>query len=573
MIRRFCAVGVFTIIFFFLLIPPAVSTQENDTKKKAGKEVSADAEKAEDRTDEVRPVLSVSPRELDFGVISIGEGSRGSVVLKNAGPGTLKWSVIGPEGWALLEDQRISGTLRDNTANVKIHISSLKPVLNDADTTADVYLVQMGIETDSRMNIYRKSLPPGTHKKVVKLTSNGGTKAVTLRFELKTGEKEPLLVVTPSRIDLGQVDSDEQVAGKLMVTNRGREILRWRAACGLSAEPDTPINTGRYVSFLNASIKGSSSYVPPNHLKESLDISGRWLEKDGYPGSHSPYHVMKYRFWGTGITVFFSVEPVGESISAYVDEKRANALECKSGAHEASECLVAEDLPYGQHVLTVSSKKGHAIIEGVKIYGIEVKRGSPGWISIFPDSGTTTRETDYVNIMVKSQRLNPGYYGEKIAFTSNGGKKVVEISLEVTGDNKQRIIDVYRYVAGSDYVFTAHPETDAVLLQGRGYKKQGIAFRLFSPGTPGTTSFHGWYHPRKKGHFYSHDMRGEGKTLKGYVYKGVIGNIATSRLTNTRELYRWFNPANGSYFYTTDPKGEDSLKKGYRFDGIAGYVR
>jgi hypothetical protein len=68
-------------------------------------------------------------------------------------------------------------------------------------------------------------------------------------------------------------------------------------------------------------------------------------------------------------------------------------------------------------------------------------------------------------------------------------------------------------------------------------------------------------------------MRGEGKTLKGYVYKGVIGNIATSRLTNTRELYRWFNPANGSYFYTTDPKGEDSLKKGYRFDGIAGYVR
>jgi hypothetical protein len=176
--------------------------------------------------------------------------------------------------------------------------------------------------------------------------------------------------------------------------------------------------------------------------------------------------------------------------------------------------------------------------------------------------------------MASTKQLSPGFYDENIIFNSNGGKAIIEVSLEISADNKMtRVVDVYRYAAGNDYLYTANPEAEANIIHARKYKKQGIAFRLFSQGAPGTTPFHRWYNAEKNDHFYSYDLHEEGRTLKSYVYEGVIGNIATSRLTNTKELYRWYNPFTGRHFYSTDPNGEAVGKKGYRFDGIAGYVR
>jgi ribosomal protein L24 len=236
--------------------------------------------------------------------------------------------------------------------------------------------------------------------------------------------------------------------------------------------------------------------------------------------------------------------------------------------------VVAEGLPHGQHVLSIISKSSGVIIQGVRIHSRDVKNGTPDLISIFPDSGDTTREIDYVNVMVNTKQHSPGFYDENIIFNSNGGKVIIEISLEISADNKMtRVVDVYRFAAGNDYLYTANPEAEANTIHAKAYKKQGIAFRLFGQGAPGTTPFHRWYNAEKKDHFYSYDLHGEGRSLKGYAYEGVIGNIATSRLTNTRELYRWHNPSSGRYFYSTDPNGEAVSKKGYRFDGIAGYVR
>ncbi len=202
-----------------------------------------------------------------------------------------------------------------------------------------------------------------------------------------------------------------------------------------------------------------------------------------------------------------------------------------------------------------------------------MKKCPPGSVSVFPMSGTTNKEIDYVNVMVDAKQLEHGYYSEDVIFSSNNGKAHVEISFEVSEKNVVKSIDVYRYVSGHDYLLTANPQAEDSVLRAQGYRKQGIAFRLFSSQTPGTTPFHRWYNASKKDHFYSHNLRGERKALQGYVYEGAIGNIATSRLTNARELYRWFNPATACHFYSTDPNGEAIIKKGYRFDGIAGYVR
>ena len=263
-----------------------------------------------------------------------------------------------------------------------------------------------------------------------------------------------------------------------------------------------------------------------------------------------------------------------EGVAFHVDDKHGVEPDCREGQKETMECVVAEGLPHGQHVLTIINKSGSVVVQGVRIYSRDVKKGTPGLISIFPDSGDTTREIDYVNVMVNAKQHTPGFYDENIIFNSNGGKAVIEVSLEISADNKMtRAVDVYRYAAGSDYLYTANPEAEANTIHAKAYKKQGIAYRLFGQGTPGTTPFHRWYNAEKNDHFYSYDMHGEGRSLKGYAYQSVIGNIATSRLTNTRELYRWYNPSSGRHFYSTDPNGEGVSKKGYRFDGIAGYVR
>ena len=240
---------------------------------------------------------------------------------------------------------------------------------------------------------------------------------------------------------------------------------------------------------------------------------------------------------------------------------------------EHAEILVVENQLEAPHLLTVVSGGGRVILEGVRVFGKPVLKGPRGWISVTPDSGMTTRETDYVNITLNTRQLLPGIYGEYVFFTSNGGDAPVEVFLEVAAEPELRLLDVYSYHIGSDYLFTTNPQAEASRLQVKGYKNLGIAFRLFSPGTPGTTDFFRWFNPVKGDHFYSSDPVGGGKPLQGYLFEGSIGNIATSRLTGTRELYRWYNPKTGCHFYTTNQGGEGLTKKGYRFEGITGYVR
>ncbi len=556
--------------FIILLIGPnGVLARESLPSGEIKKDVTSEQGKPNAQS----PVLAVSPKEINLGIIGPGEGVRGNFVLKNAGSGTLNWSVNGSEGWTFFDVKKLSGVLKDGTENLRVHISFLKDSLAPGSPNGEgSHLIQLSLEANNRINIYRKQLSLGPHREMLKLASNGGTRTFFISFELAAGHYESQIDVNPVRIDFGSVRQGESVTKRIQVTNTGRQILKWQVAVQANTGKATFPAVGRYVSFYNEVIKGSGVYATPSHLKGTLDLAGRWPDINGFPLSYVPSNVMKYHFWGTGIAIFCSMEKDEGSISAYVDEVYSINPDCINGQKGRAECLIAEGLPYGSHFLTIINKGGRVVVEGVRIYGKEVKKGSPGWISVFPLSGTTTNEIDYVNVIVNTKQLDSGYYGENIIFNSNGGKAIAEISFEVSADTAHRIIDVYRYVAGNDYLYTANPQAESNILHSKGYKKQGIAYRLFSYGTPGTTPFHRWYNSARKDHFYSLDINAEGKSLKGYVYEVAIGNIATSRLTNTRELYRWYNPSTGCHFYSTDPN-EDIIKKGYRFDGIAGYVK
>ena len=338
---------------------------------------------------------------------------------------------------------------------------------------------------------------------------------------------------------MGSVLQGKTIAKKIRMTNKGKEILKWSLAEQKQKRSDIQTGVfkkGKYISFVNEEVRGSGTYIPPAHLKEFMDVMGRWAENDGYPSSSASTNSIKFNFTGTGLILYFTVYPDAGNLTVYLDDKLINEHDWFADQKEKGELLVADGLADAPHSLILVNKEGRLDIEGVRILGKDVLRGPAGWITIYPYSGSTTLETEYINVNLNTTQLTPGLYGDNIIFNSNGGEGIVEVYVEVVPDKLTKVVDVFRYSKGLDFLFTANPEAETKRLIQNAYVKEGIAFRLFVPDTPGTTNFYRWYNPQKNDHFYHHDPKGGGKQMQGYLLEGSIGNIATSRMTNTKEL-------------------------------------
>ncbi len=526
----------------------------------------------------VSPLLTVAPREVDFGPIGTGSPETAAFVLKNLGGGSLQWTLAPPEGWSCSPGEGLSGHLDVRALEIPVRLKYVRDTseINGEGGKERALSLVLTLEAGERSVTCRRDALPGVHREIIRINSTGGARSLFFRYHVIRPEMQPLIHLNPLRLDLGTVGVGERVAGRVELTNRGKDILKW--SVDLKGEHGQEKNywppPGRYISFFSEAAKGKGSYAPPATLKSSLDLSGAvWLEEEGYPVGTGRSNSLKLKFSGTGITLYYWKDPDGGDLNVYLDDRFLQTVRCRAEERESAETLLAKDLGDGPHALTFVSTAGRAVLQGVRIEGKQVQKGPAGWINVYPKSGRTFRETDYVNVVVNTQHLTPGWYADQILFTSNGGDRLMEISLEVTTECATRLLNVFRYVRGTDYFLTTNPQAEQAHLQAGGYVREGIAFRLFSPGAPGTTSFYRWYNPRKGDRFYGYDLQGGGKNLQGYVLEGAIGNIATFRLAQSRELYRWYHPSRGVHFFTTDPNGEGMQKKGYQFDGIAGYVR
>jgi hypothetical protein len=532
---------------------------------------------ADENRNNFQSVLAITPREVDVGTISPGEVVTGVFTFKNMGSGVLYWSTTGPEDWRKLENQKLSSIQEDDTDSLRFEIRL--PIdgeqLKSYRSKTALYNTEIQLEVGRGKLICQKDLHIGIHKEAIKITSTGGSRTIYVTFKIVTTQESPMINFNPARLDMGCVIPGKTVSKKIMVTNKGKEMLVWAV---VARKPKRNENTSifkkeRYISFLNEEVRESGDYSVPGHLRDSVELYGKWTENDGYPFSVGGGNSIKYRFNGTGISLNLANQSEEGSLAIYLDENMLNSHNWSASKKEKGELVLAEGLADGPHVLIVVNKEGNLKIEGVKISGKDVIRGPSGWMIVLPDSGTTTSQTNYLNVTLNTGQLAPGYYGDSVVFKTNGGDEIVDVYVEVIPDNVSRVIDIYRYSRGLDYLFTADPQMETKRLNQNDYVKEGIAFRLFVPETPGTRSFYRWYNPQKKDHFYHYDSRGGGKNLQGYVFEGAIGNIATSKMTNTRELYRWVNTSTGNHFYSTDPKGEKIVKKRYRFESIAGYVK
>ncbi|MEE9912642.1 MAG: hypothetical protein K4571_13090 [Deltaproteobacteria bacterium] len=549
-----------------------------DTDSKSGKQPSIEAGNPPSvNKDEQRPVLTVTPREIDMGSIRPGETALGEFSLKNIAPGSMEWSVSCPEDW-----QSVAGKISKAKASGEpVYLNMELTVADNTDnivgekSKSSTYRTSIKMGTDGKELICQRDLKAGTYRNAIRLTSTGGRRTIFVDFRIHALQEIPSISLNPQRLDLGEQLPGKIISKRIELTNKGREMLKWSVVPpdAKAAELTRELQKERYFSFHNETVAEQGHYAVPDHLNSSMELIGKWTERNGYPLSKGNASAIKYRFHGTGISLFLQSHTEDGNCSVYLDEVLINLPDVLYGQWEKKELLIAEGLPDGPHTASIIIKEGSLELEGIKVFGKNIIRGPKGWITVFPNSGTTMNEKDYINIKVDTSYLAPGCYGDQIIFKSNAGQEIAEIFIDVLSDSGHRVIDIFLYSKDLDFLFTADPLAESKRLIQNGYVKEGIAFRLFAPQTPGTTSFYRWYNPRIKDHFYHYDRTGGGKKLIDYVYEGMIGNIATSRMTNTRELYRWFNPSTGRHYFSTNPKGASGLRKGYRFDGIAGYVR
>ncbi len=536
--------------------------------------------------EELRPVLTVTPREINMGNINADETAMGEYSLKNISPGALEWSASCPDDWEVVGGKTLRGRSTNEPTNLRMELSMTEgnANLSGEKTKSSTYRIRMKLEVSGEEIICQKDLKAGSYRKAIKIASTGGQRTVFIGFRIRAAqsaaqsavqEKNPSVNLNPQHLDLGVQLPGKIISKRIELTNKGREMLRWSVVPAQlkSAEFMKELQKERYFSFQNEDLLEAGKYSSPEHLKDAMDLIGQWTEKKGYPVNTGTASAIKFRFHGTGISVFLQSHTDNGDCSIYLDDVLMKMPDILSGKWEKKELLIAEGLTEGPHTVTIAIREGSLEMAGVKIFGKEIMRGPRGWITVFPNSGTTMSETDYINVKVNTSNLVPGYYGDLIIFKTNVGEIKTEVYVDIISGSGNKVIDVYLYSKDHDYLYTADPQLESRRLMQNGYVKEGIAFRLFTPNIPGTTSFYRWYNPALKDHYYHHARTGGGKKLNGYIYEGVIGNIATSRMSNTRELYRWFNPSTRKHYYSTNPKGAIGIGRGYRFEGIAGYVR
>ncbi|MEN6466217.1 MAG: hypothetical protein ABFD62_13655 [Syntrophaceae bacterium] len=514
---------------------------------------------------DVKPDIKpdIRPAELSLGAASPSRGSSNVMILKKSSPGYARWALQGPAGWFPPPEEKYSGMLGPEPLNFKITLKCFPAKEFPADDTTYVP-VELVFESAAGSFVFRNELRPGRYKERFSFVFDGAEKGINIYFRVLKKEG-PVLLADTHGLDFGSIESGRTVNRTVHVRNPGRGVLSWKAG-----QPPPSLNNGRYVSLFNQEVRDGGTYYLPSGLNDMVQLQGEWTGVEGCPLGKSGSSI-QINFTGTGIIVYGVKDSDPGLLNMRLDDDTTEDIQCGSGYLESTEILVLSGLLEGPHKLVLSRKDGMVFAEGFKVLGSGFLKGPDHWIKIVPDSGTTTSETDFINVTINTAGLAPGIYGDQIEIISNSGRATVDISANVTVSSVPQVFKVFRFTRGRDILYSSNPSAESPR-KTAGYAGRALAFSLFREDTPGTRPLCRWYSRSNANHYYTTSREGD-KFTRGYVLEGPIGNIATTRLPGTRELYHWYNQSTGIHTYTLDPRGENLPKAKFLYQGIVGYVK
>jgi hypothetical protein len=287
------------------------------------------------------PVLGVSTDSLDFGPTYLEL----PLTIANNNNGLLEWEVSMNDPWITLDRKAGENALF--------------------------------VSTSIAVGVVRRGLMPGEYRGNLLITSNGGTQAVGVDFEVR---QEPILTVSTQSISFGQ----EQDKASIEITNSGTGMLTWSTGVEsdwLECQPRFGLTLGEADTLeLTVDRKG----LAPGYYQETLAI-----DSDG--GKRL-----------VAVELQVKVEPV-LAIST-------NKVDFGSEAERS--------------VIEISNL-GNAVLAW--------QAGTLGeWIAIGPQRGQLdVGEKQEIELAVNRNDLEVGKYTASITISSDGGRVTIEVQLVV----------------------------------------------------------------------------------------------------------------------------------------------
>ncbi|TFB09803.1 hypothetical protein E3V36_05645 [Candidatus Marinimicrobia bacterium MT.SAG.2] len=288
------------------------------------------------------PTLSVFPQTFDFGESSL----RDTLFVSNSGTGSLEWSITDDQDWLTIS----------KTSNI-------------IDSGADTVLV----------NVNRAGLAHGDHMAIISIKSNGGDQEIIAKLNI---DSNPSLSVSPQFLDFGETT----IQDFLVIRNIGTGSLEW----SITDDQD----------WLTSSLTTNSTTTSSDTVYVTVNRSG--LAGGEYTGN-----------------IFISSNGGDNDVSVGMKVSNPPVLN-----------LSATSIDFGLtgtiSNFSISNNGGETLIWNMN--------QSENWISILPDSGTTTTETDIINVTANRDSLAPGNHLGIISLSSNGGNQDISVSLNIESE-------------------------------------------------------------------------------------------------------------------------------------------
>ena len=283
-----------------------------------------------------RPVLTIMPREVDLGFIKPGSTAFGEFKLSDITPGTMECAASCPDGWEITSGKALPVKVSHEPVSLRVELMIAEPLekARTGKSAHPAYAARMRMQSEGNELICQKSLKAGQHRKAIALTFAGGPMNIFVDFRIQPDQASPSISLNPQRLDLGSQPPGKILSKKIELTNKGREKLQWSIIdsrdAGKSLHPAEP-KQERYFSFCQEELPEPGKYLIPEHLKDAMELIGKWTEKNGYPLSSGGAGSIKYRFQGTGISIFLKSHTPEGDCSVYLDETLVDLPEEMSG--------------------------------------------------------------------------------------------------------------------------------------------------------------------------------------------------------------------------------------------------